>query len=165
MTGKELFEAMGSIDERFVAEAETAAFPEKTLPIRWLALAACLCVILLGLYQPRSPAATEGTPESTMACEVSPGDGIASGVIPESIEEVPSVILTVVELTDHGFRGTVTELVDTDIFEVGMELNVIITENVEPKAAQPGSAVMVQFISYEEATQTITVDQILEPKG
>lgn len=168
MNGKHLFEGMSYVDERYIDEAETKAFPRKY----WTnaaTLAACLCLILLGLYQPLSPAVTEGAPETTMACAANPGDGIAAGMIPESMElnpeEVPAVILIVEELTDDGFRGTVTELVATDVFAVGMELNVVVTENAEPEAAQPGSTVVVQFISYEEATQTITVDLILESKG
>ena len=52
--------------------------------------------------------------------------------IPEDspITEVPSVILYVEEPTENGWIGTVCELVDTDIFEVGMELNVVMTETI-----------------------------------
>jgi hypothetical protein len=36
--------------------------------------------------------------------------------------EVPSVILRVDTTTEDGFVGTVAQLVDTDVFEMGMEL-------------------------------------------
>ena len=73
MNGIHLFEGMSYVDERYIDEAETKAFPRKY----WTnaaALAACLCLILLGLYQPLSTAVTEGAPETTMACAANPGD-------------------------------------------------------------------------------------------
>ena len=44
------------------------------------------------------------------------------------VGEVPSVILYVEDMTNLGFIGTVAQLVDTDIFEIGMELNVVVAD-------------------------------------
>ena len=59
MNGKDLFEGISHIDERYIEEAETKAFPRKY----WTnvaALAACLCFILFSLYSLWNPIATEG---------------------------------------------------------------------------------------------------------
>lgn len=73
MNGKELLEAMSFIDDGLLAESE---FPvKKTSRKRWTALAACLCILLLGTLSYRQlekTAKTEGmadecAPESMMA--------------------------------------------------------------------------------------------------
>ena len=177
MNGKDLFEGISHIDERYIEEAETKAFPRKY----WTnaaALAACLCIILFSLYSLWNPIATEGNiaqDESTHpAGGIGPMDGEA---IPEDspITEVPSVILYVEEPTEYGWIGTVCELVDTDIFEVGMELNVVMTETIwqedgdgnslvveQKRPDYSGCYVMVQFIHYDPETNTIAVNLIRE---
>ena len=97
--------------------------------------------------------------------------------IPEDspITEVQSVILYVEEPTENGWIGTVCELVDTDIFEVGMELNVVMTDTIQDEAMDghsvvveqkrpdySGCYVMVQFIHYDLETNTIAVNLIRE---
>ena len=90
-------------------------------------------------------------------------------------EEVPSVILYVEDMTDLGFIGTVAQLVDTDIFEIGMELNVVVADgtrheiadgnssmSADSKTDYSGSYVMVQFIEYDRETGTIIVNIIQE---
>ena len=90
-------------------------------------------------------------------------------------EEVPSVILYVEDMTDLGFIGTVAQLVDTDIFEIGMELNVVVADgtrhetadgnpsmSADSKADYSGSYVVVQFIEYDRETGTIIVNIIQE---
>ena len=49
MTGQELFYALSFVDEKYVAEAETARI-SKTPWLKYLSVAACLCIILLGVY-------------------------------------------------------------------------------------------------------------------
>ena len=78
-------------------------------------------------------------------------------------------------MTDLGFIGTVAELVDTDIFEIGMELNVVIADGTRHETADGNPAmsedsktdyfssyVMVQFIEYDRETGTIIVNIIQE---
>ena len=49
MTGQELFHALSFVDERYIAEAETASF--RKIPwMRVFSVAACLCILLTGLY-------------------------------------------------------------------------------------------------------------------
>ena len=163
MNGKDLFEAMSYVDERFVDEAESQRIPK----IPWMKLAsmaACLCLLVLTVYGLRpflNGNETEGFP-------IEDAQESATGV-PEEIPaaEVPSVILYVEDMTATGFTGTVAELVDTDIFEVGMELHVVPAdatrhETAESKPNYAGTYVMVQFIEYNRETSTIVVNIIQE---
>ena len=172
MNGKDFFEAMSYVDERFVDEAENGKIPKTTgsLWIRWGSLAACLCLMVLAVYGLRpywDRTATEGI-------LIEDVQEFVNGT-PGSIPEVPSVILYVDETTETGFVGIVTELVDTDVLEVGMELNVVMADNTrhetedripsmsaDSKADYVGSYVCVQFIAYNRETQTIVVNIIQE---
>ena len=176
MNGKDLFEGMSYVDERYIEEAESRAYP-RTHWIKAAALAACLCLILFSLYSRDDPIPSEG---SAAQDEVNIPAGVESyGCLgdPENspTEEVPSVILYVQEPTEFGWIGTVCELVDTDIFEIGMELNVVLADQVrnetaggsslvveDKKADYSGRYVMVQFIEYDRETGTIVVNLIRE---
>ena len=190
MSGKDLFEAMSYVDERFVDEAEYMTFP-KPVVFPWIKLgsmAACLCLIIFSLYnlQPYLRGEMEGI-SGEGAADVSPEGIIEDKLDQESrkseiqipgegiIEEVPSVILRVDEMTELGFIGTVAELVDTDIFEIGMELNVVIAEGTRHETADGNPAmtadsktdysssyVLVQFIEYDKENGTIIVNIIQE---
>ena len=176
MNGKDLFEGMSYVDERFIDEAETRSYP-RTHWLKAAALAACLCLILFGLYFPGNPIAIEGgiaQDEETVPAGV---ESMGSQGVPEEspVEEVPSVILYVQEQTETGWIGIVSELVDTDIFEIGMELNVVLEDTVRDEAMDghsviveqkrpdyTGCYVMVQFIEYDRETKTIVGDVIRE---
>lgn len=178
------------VDERFIDEAEY-----KTIPIRrvspWIkaaSMAACLCLIIFGLYnlQPYlDRVGTEGA-AGQEAEDAMPGGDVQDEQVPESqsaivtpgegpAEEVPSVILYVEDMTDLGFIGTVAKLVDTDIFEIGMELNVVIADGTRHETADgnpsvsadsrtdySGTYLLVQFIEYDRETSTIIVNVIQE---
>jgi len=190
MSGKNLFEGMSYVDERFVDEAENKTLPKRVISpwIKVASMAACLCLIIFSLYnlQPylrgemegisgegAADAMPEGSVEDILDLESqeseiqSPAEG--------ALEEVPSVILRVDEMTELGFIGTVAELVDTDIFEIGMELNVVIADgtrhetadgnpsiSADSKTDYSNSYVMVQFIEYDKENGTIIVNIIQE---
>ena len=187
MSGKDLFEGMSYVDERFVDEAENKAYPKRVVTpwIKVASMAACLCLIIFSLYnlQPYLRGETEGITGEGAA------DAMPEGVIEDKVdqesqistpaedpaEEVPSVILYVEDMTDLGFIGTVAQLVDTDIFEIGMELNVVVADgtrhetadgnssmSADSKTDYSGSYVMVQFIEYDRETGTIIVNIIQE---
>ena len=194
MSGKDLFEGMSYVDERFVDEAENKTLPKPIVSpwIKVASMAACLCLILFSLYnlQPYLRGETEGAGQE--AADQMP-EGITEDKLNQesqeseiqtpaegAIGEVPSVILRVDEMTDLGFIGTVAELVDTDIFEIGMELNVVIADGTRHETADGNPAmsedsktdysssyVMVQFIEYDRETGTIVVSiiQEVEPSG
>lgn len=185
MTGRDLFEGMSWVDERFVDEAENAILPEpKVVPwIRIASVAACLCLILAGMHHmlpywnPESMDVSDG--QENLA-QGSIGEELKDEAVQSVIEtpdnnaslEVPSVILYVDGMTGLGFTGRVTRLVDTDIFEIGMELNVVVADGTRhedspamhdnSKTDYSGCYVMVQFIEYDRETGTIVVNMITE---
>ena len=177
MNGKDLFEGMSHIDERYIEEAETSAFPR----LHWTqaaALAACLCLILFSLYAIQNPLAMEGSiPQDEQTIPAGGDEPMAGAASPEDspMMEVPSVILYVQEQTEDGWIATVSELVDTDVFEVGTALNVVVTDTIRQEDADrnsfvveqarpdyTGCYVMVQFIQYDRETDTIVVNLIQE---
>lgn len=175
MNGKDLFEGLNHIDERYIEEAETRAFPRPHW-LRTAALAACLCLALLGLYTLRGPTGAESSAqdESTLSAGgAEPGEAARPENKP--VIEVPSVLLFIREQTDHGYTAIVAELVDTDIFELGMEVNVALTDTVrledadghcvvadQMKQDYTGTYVLVQFTRYDRETGTLVVNQIRE---
>lgn len=189
MSGKDLLEGMSYVDERFVDEAENKTIPKRTAA-HWLklaSLAACLCLIVLSvrnLHQYINPGSTEGLTGENAADQAWPGEGIEAAIQQESAveapedrptAEVPSVILRVDEMTELGFTGIVSELVDTDIFEIGMELNVVIADGTRNETADrspamseewkqdlSGTYVMAQIIEYDMETGTIVIDILRE---
>ena len=169
MNGKDLFEAMSHVDERYIDEAESKMIP-KTIPwIKLASMAACLCLLVLTVHSLRPflrGNETEGVLiEDAQESAIGVPDDVPVG-------EVPSVILYVEDVTAVGFTGTVAELVDTDIFEVGMELNVVLadTPRYETADGKPSVSadfkindyVMVQFIGYNRETSTIVVNVVQE---
>ena len=176
MNGKDLFEGMSYVDERYIEEAESRAYP-RTYWFNAAALAACLCLILFSLHILGNPIETEGNRAQDQQTTPVVVESVGGQGVPENnpAEEVPSVILYVQEQTENGWVGIVTELVDTDIFEIGMELNVVQADRiwqesmdrhtivVEQKGQDyTGCYVMVQFVEYDRETGTIVVDLIRE---
>ena len=190
MSGKDLFKGMSYVDERFVDEAENKKLPKRIVSpwIKVASMAACLCLIIFSLYnlQPYLRGEMEGISGEGAA------DAMPEGIIEDKVDlesqeseiqapaegavgEIPSVILRVDEMTALGFIGTVAELVDTDVFEIGMELNVVVADgtrhetadgnpsmSADSKTDYSGSYVMVQFIEYDRETGTIVVNIIQE---
>ena len=91
------------------------------------------------------------------------------------------MILRVDPMTENGFIGTVTELVDTDFLEIGMELNVVYASDTRNEimmesaseyksqiadqiADRTGTYVIVQFVDYNKETNTLTIN-LIQPKG
>ena len=85
------------------------------------------------------------------------------------------------QMTENGFIGTVTELVDTDFLEIGMELNVVYASDTrneivmesaseyksqiaDQTADHTGTYVIVQFVDYDRETNTLTIN-LIEQKG
>lgn len=194
MNGEDLFSGMSFVEERLVGEAETERAPSGRVAWkRWTAIAACLCLILLSVFALHSRSEGEMTegiagqdaadsmpipmPEGgnsvelqheSMESETSPDEGCP-------LREVPSVMLLVEEMTDSGFTATVAGFVDTDIFEIGTALNVVMAEDVRHETPDgqfdvtaeagidySGLCVEVQFTEYDEETATLVVNHIRE---
>lgn len=186
MSARELLEGMSYVDERFVDEAENETIRQGSAKpwLKLLPVAACLCIMLIGVisiwdllpFNSNSSAETAGDQAMGQESAVSGADGSAETPDQEA-EETPSVILRIDSLGSDGFTGTVEALVDTDIFEIGATLHVVVTEDAKSgnsvdtgsasldgadskQLYQVGNLVQVQFISYDEHTNTIVIDMI-----
>lgn len=146
MTGKGILEALSFVDEKYIEEAQTGTLRQAEHIVKvLLPLAACLCLVLLGLFSgDTTEIAMENQQEGAIpepGIEIIVQDktyGSASGgCAPEmdeaempSISEVPSIVLRIAEWTEAGFTATVEKIDDTDIFPVGTLLNVEIMVNI-----------------------------------
>lgn len=177
-----LFEGMSWVDERFIDEAEHAAFPKpRVIPwIKVASMAACLCLILFGIHHlmptrtPGDPGSIEDTApnggledpqeqESNHSNQIAPGDCPAG--------EIPNVILYVEEMTAEGFIGIVTDYGVTDHLGLGTRLNVVIGDGMRSNADNEDNAiandsktdftgryVVFQFYDFDPETGTIVID-------
>ena len=69
MTGQELLEALSFVDERYIAEAETAKLGRNIPWMKWVSMAACLCILITGVYaykllQPKGATESMAAPEA-----------------------------------------------------------------------------------------------------
>lgn len=78
-------------------------------------------------------------------------EGATDGGPPET-NEVPSVILRIDRMENGGFRGTVVEIVDADIFPVGTEVIVEFLDGVSAKNLAEGDCVHVMFDGFDGNT-------------
>ena len=195
MNGIELFESMSNIDDYFIEEAENETI-DKTIAFPWMkfgAMAACFGLIVCSFLfrQPHEIVQTPSDSETQVpAVESEPAKeterksdqaDLVSAPDQPPVAEVPSVILRVDQMTENGFIGTVTELVDTDFLEIGMELNVVYASDTRNEivmessseyksqiedqyADHTGAYVIVQFIDYDRETNTLTIN-LIEQKG
>lgn len=165
MTGKDLFEAMSFIDERFIDEAERG-YPTRTMVLPWIrvtSIAACLCLVMLSLWciHPLLLNPHETTPPTTLPL-----------ILPEGFTEV---ILYVEEMTADGFTGTVAEPVTPGLFEPNEQLHVMLKDNTRYELADgtagmtadhhpdfSGRYVLVLCSEYDPSAAFIAVDMIFE---
>ena len=50
MTGQKLLEALSFVDERYIAEAETAKLGRNIPWMKWVSMAACVCILITGVF-------------------------------------------------------------------------------------------------------------------
>ena len=140
--------------------------------IRWVAMAACLCLVVgsyyltdgFGLLSHKGAnsdslkgESSNGTPDY--------GEGEATGTVTEndsedgtdvtddmsskkesSLSEKPSVLVEILAWNENGFTGIITGIVDTEKYPVGEKVSVKFSQSIPDKKAFPeGSTVRVQF--------------------
>lgn len=168
MNGKELMESMGLVDEKYIAEAEEAPGKHR----RWRPLAAtasaaaCLALVLLGVWQLRPQKLTEndttmvsaavyqteaaaGT--ARMAEEVvtdqdlgaapmmeEAGANQAVGAAPMMVSGLAEMTVQVVERTEEGLLCVVTDPGTSD-YQVNDLVKIALPEEAEQEAAQPAA--------------------------
>ena len=170
MSGKDLFEGMSYVDERFVDEAENKTLPKRIVYpwIKVASMAACLCLIIFSLLQLRpSPA-----PEAPGSVEDAMPDGILEDE-KESISQEPAIaapedapatrapetMIRILKLTETGFVGTVHDNGGFNVFEHGTEITVTVDletdPNFNPEDYQIGDLVHVMYTDWDVNDRTM----------
>lgn len=192
MSGKDLLEGMSYVDEKYVDEAETQSIQMTSGQawMKWVSLAACLCILVFGIVSFGDPwnSGENSVMHDTANPENSGADNIAENVGPESeldkawmdnseSHEVCSVVLRIDNWNADGFTGTVVQMMDSEIFDIGTELTVVFSESIgesnimagvhqnqdsfPSQAMYPeGTLVEVKFIAFDESSGTIRADII-----
>ena len=149
MTGKAILEALSFVDEAYIEEAETGTLQGTVVLRRVLTMAACLCLILLGLKLwlpsvdnevsdemeqmfPQQEAMAEPKDEANHfvqdqnECEIVMDNEVAE----PNVSEVPTVVLRIEEWNGDGFTATVVRNGNSAAFEPGEELRIVFSENI-----------------------------------
>ena len=148
------------LNEALFKERSNSQKKQKTPWIKYMSVAACLCVAVLGAFVWRhyeakdsaknkydgvsdtdgSNKTTEGNTSNDSLTGNAPDqelDGATpDGTLEETVDgsisvvEVPSVLVRIDAWTENGFKGVVAGIVDTDIFSVGAGICVVFNENI-----------------------------------
>ena len=86
MTGAELFDALSFVDEKYVQEAENTNLRHNTPWMKVLSVAACLCVLITGVYAYSRMQQKTAAPEAA-----APAVAIPESAVEEAapVEEAP----------------------------------------------------------------------------
>ena len=172
MSGKDLFEGMGYVDERFVDEAENKTLPKRANSpwIKVASMAACLCLIIFSLYnlqthlrgETEAVGQVEGaTQEAAMdnSMELEYGGSPAESPTDGGTPRVPDMMIRIQEVTETGFVGIVQNDGGFTMFEDGTK--VIVTIDLEtdpdftPENYKIGDLVQVMYTEWDVVEQTI----------
>ena len=188
MTGQELFHALSFVDERYIAEAETAKLGARIPWVRVLSVAACLCILIVGAFalenigykgaeseaapQAAPPAAPEAAPEAMPEAapeEAPPMPEAAPEAAPEyaaeekrpgELHEVPYVRLRVVKRLNEGGFEAVAEAAEE--MEMDTQVKVSIKEGMEwnPDDVVEGAVFEAWDSAYDPERNILYVTQI-----
>lgn len=146
MTGKAILEALSFVDEEYIEEAENGTIRPALQLRKILPLAACLCILVLGLFTLNDllPKQETAMPDAEMQVGTMPEiiemDKAQSEVNSEcelafdgaeipSVSEVPTVILRIESWNDNGFTAIVEENEDSETFVIGQTVQVQFSPN------------------------------------
>lgn len=171
MTGLELLEGLSFVDERFIAEADTAVLGRKVPWMKVLSVAACLCILFVGAFalenmgvkeEAAAPAAAapESVTESAME-EAAPKEE-TSMEQPESpaamekensageLEHVPYAVLQIEKVLDDGSFEAIVKAMEP------MEMDTPVTLVIDPDMVPDGEPIDAEY------EKTITEDMVVE---
>ena len=173
MSGKELFEGMSYVDERFVDEAEHKTIA-KHATSRWIkvaSMAACLCLILFSTYklipywdwnatEQAAGEAAEAIPEGAIEQEMGMEEKESAEIADEApASRAPEMMVRIQELTETGFIGTVQNNGGFMVFEDGTQITVTVDPETDPdftpEKYKTGDLVYVMYTSWDEDELTI----------
>ena len=166
MTGQDLLHSLSFVDERYIAEAETAVFYRKIPWAKVLSAAACLCILIVGALtlenmgakeEAAAPAAAapEAMQESaTEAAPPAPEECITEDAVEEipsgELQHIPYAILHIVKVLDDGSFEAVVEA--TEPMEMDTQVKLVIDPDMVPGEAYTDT----------EYTQTVTENMVVE---
>ena len=210
MNSEQIHDALNYLDEDLILSVEHLRSGNRTGRKHWLSIAACLCLLIIGAFAakklglfpidqtppdagltPTNATPTNATQVGTAATGASSAtadgsDGTGATQSPTaSLEEHPSILITISQWQDSGFLGEVASIIDTDAFPVGTAVSVQYTEDfaVEaldgdvlywvygpPDAADfpVGSTVRVQFCrsdTHWDGSVTLYAEVISKPQA
>ena len=173
MSGKELFEGMSFVDERFADEAEHKTIA-KNVTARWIkvaSMAACLCLILFSTYklipywdwnatEQAAGEAAEAIPEGAIEQEMGMEEKESAEIAHEApASRAPEMMVRIQELTETGFIGTVLNNGGFMVFEDGTQITVTVDPETDPdftpEKYKTGDLVYVMYTSWDEDELTI----------
>ena len=171
MTGLELLEGLSFVDERFIAEADTAVLGRKVPWMKVLSVAACLCILIIGAFalenmgvkeEAAAPAAAapESVTESAME-EAAPKEE-TSMEQPESpaamekensageLEHVPYAVLQIEKVLDDGSFEAIVKAMEP------MEMDTPVTLVIDPDMVPDGEPAEDTYL------ETIPEDMVVQ---
>lgn len=168
----DLHDALNLLDDDMVESVERLrSRKRKRRWIRFLSMAACLCMGVMGLYAagrlltPARDGATEcvGSKENEMFLGNQYGieDGAASGE--GTTEGTASILIEIKTLKADGFTGEVTDPMESEELIQGDVLTVVLADDLEPDSItdlQEGDWVMVIYFPNQSQQNKITAHEI-----
>ena len=172
MSGKELFEGMSYVDERYVDEAEQKTIAKRvTSPwIKIVSMAACLCLVLFSMYRlipywdwnvtEQAAGEAAARPESAVEPEMGMEEQESAEIADEApASRAPEMMVRIQELTETGFIGTVHNNGGFMVFEDGTQITVTVDLETDPDFTpedyKAGDLVYVMYTSWDEDELTI----------
>ena len=155
MTGQELFAALSFVDEKYVQEAETAKLGRNTPWLKVLSVAACLCILITGvfaygqmqhkgvteeaaapeaMYDEAAPAATEAAAAPRQEITTDKQSAAEPVTIPGELHHVPFAHLRILEVREDGSFTVFVERVadEPGPFGAGVEMTFVIDPDMIP---------------------------------
>lgn len=127
MNGNDLLRAMGHADEQYVAEAETKGL-RKGLPLGWLSMAACLCILIGGaLFWLQLRTGSDSTAMENAAVNDMLPEETHAEADETDLGRGYGVYVRIREWTEEGFLGTVEG--ESSWFAEGATVQVRFTES------------------------------------
>ena len=181
MTGTELLEALSYVDERYIAEAETAALSRNVPWMKVLSVAACLCILITGAFalermtdqyaesEAAAPAAPAAKLEETDVMEAAPKEEIFEEAAPQppmaveeavpsdELQHVPYAKLRVVKVLEDGSFEAIAEATQE------MEADTQVTVVVDPSKVPGAEERIVDTIGVTEGALVEIYDGAYEP--
>ena len=172
MSGKELFEGMSFVDERYVDEAEQKTIAKRvTSPwIKIVSMAACLCLVLFSMYKlipywdwnvtEQAAGEAAARPESAVEPEMGMEEQESASIADEApASRAPEMMVRIQEVTETGFIGTVENMSGFMVFEDGTQITVTVDletdPNFDPNAYKPDNLILVMYTSWDENEKTV----------